>query len=178
MSELHESGPSEAGAAAAESERLDAEAQELTRHMARTCLGLRSRAVSRTITKLFDDELRAHGLRATQFVLVGAIQNLGPLTAAELSDCLAMGRSTLSRNLRPLVEAGWVEYRKGAGRAQSICICDAGRRLLIDAAEAWQRGQDKSQALLGEGAAEQLTVLGTRLMKEHSDKRNGDCEGS
>jgi DNA-binding MarR family transcriptional regulator len=156
---------------------LDARAQALTQHMARTCLGLRARAVSRTVTKLFDDELRAHGLRATQFVLVGAIQNLGPLTATELAQRLAMGRSTLSRNLRPLVEAGWVHYRKGRGRAQTVCIRDAGRRLLLDAGAAWERGQGKAEALLGESAAAQLTRLGTQLMEEHSrGQRGADSE--
>jgi hypothetical protein len=42
------------------------------------CLCLAARRASRTITREFDQALRTHGLRATQFTLLAALHLAGP----------------------------------------------------------------------------------------------------
>src|SRR5512141_1390313 len=93
-----------------------------------TCFALRK--VTRTVTRLYDQHLAAAGLKTTQFSLLRWIGH-APLAART-----NMERTTLTRNLKPLIDAGWVVLKPGAdARQRIVTITPAGRRV-ADAAVA------------------------------------------
>src|SRR4051812_31593413 len=73
-----------------------------------TCMCHKTRMAARAITRSYDDTLRPTGLRATQVSVLAAVGAQGALSIKSLADFLGMDRTTLTRNLRPLEERGYV----------------------------------------------------------------------
>src|SRR5260221_3794336 len=67
------------------------------------CVCFNLRWVTRAVTRFFDAELRRHGIRPTQTPILGALRAKDEWSMAELSEWLGMERTTLVRNLRPLL---------------------------------------------------------------------------
>jgi DNA-binding MarR family transcriptional regulator len=114
------------------------------------CACFNVRRVSRVITQFFDAEVRRHGLRPTQTPILGALMAKSGWGMAELSDWLGMERTTLVRNLRPLLRDGLVRT-SGAGRGGKVelAITRKGRAALAKLLPAWRSAQEKVVATLG-----------------------------
>jgi DNA-binding MarR family transcriptional regulator len=110
--------------------------------IAATCAGFNLRRASRAVTQHFDHALAPLGLRTTQFTLLGALALAGPVSTNELSQGLVVDRTTLTRNLSLLREAGLVERQRPAtGREIRFVLSDAGRETLARAVPVWQAAQ-------------------------------------
>ena len=72
------------------------------------CTCARLRRTARRLTRAYDRALRPSGLRLTQYSVLANVTRAGGLSITELAERLAMDRTTLTRNLRPLEAAGWV----------------------------------------------------------------------
>ena len=70
------------------------------------CLALRQAA--RVVTQLYDQHLAANGLRTTQYSILARLNRLGPMTINALAAELVMDRTTLGRNILPLMRDGLV----------------------------------------------------------------------
>ena len=91
-----------------------------------TCLNLRMAA--RRMTQVYNRAFRPIGLRATQFTLISAIEEEGPVSITVLADKLAMDRTTLTRDLKPLEREGLVKIRQGKDRRIRLLeLSDTGR---------------------------------------------------
>jgi len=112
--------------------------------IATTCACTTVRLASRAITHLYDTALAPSGLRVTQFiVLVGAFRGSG-MTLNRLAKALGMDRSTLPRNLRPLIRRRLVEVVPGPDRRQrTIRVTKAGERQLARTIPYWKRAQER-----------------------------------
>jgi DNA-binding MarR family transcriptional regulator len=138
-----------------------------------TCFSLRK--LSRTVTRLYDQHLAEAGLKTTQYSLLKNI-DVEPSPIAELAERLSMERTTLTRNLKPLIDAGWVELKAGTDSRQRIpTITKSGRETIKLAKQVWKRAQIELQQTLGEQAVRDLhaqldTALSrlTPLLEEHS----------
>jgi DNA-binding MarR family transcriptional regulator len=86
-----------------------------------TCFMVRS--LSRKISQLYDDTLAPSGLRGTQFSLLVQARNApeGPPTVSALAEQLHTDRTTMTRNLRTLQQAGFIDLVPGAD-ARSRCV--------------------------------------------------------
>jgi DNA-binding MarR family transcriptional regulator len=128
--------------------------------IARDCLGLRVRKLSRAITRVYDTALRPHGLTIAQLSVLSAIQNLEPVASKRLADGLSMEISTLSRNVALLEQEGWVTVsRAERGNGRVLRLTPAGTDKLDEAKPAWARAQHDATALLGDDGAALVTRL-------------------
>ena len=98
------------------------------------CISYRLRRAARMTAKKFDDALRPLGIRNTQFTLLAAVNEMGPISIGALSEALATDSTTLNRNLEILSRRAFVEdapMEDGAvkdGRVRAIDLaCDANR---------------------------------------------------
>lgn len=115
-----------------------------------TCFALRK--LSRTVSRFYDWHLGAAGLKTTQYSLLRSIA-FEPLPVAALAARLSIERTTLTRNLKPLIDAGWVVLEPGNDARQKIVvITPAGRKAIDAATQAWQRAQSALDAALGRRA--------------------------
>jgi DNA-binding MarR family transcriptional regulator len=122
-------------------------------------LGFRSRSLGRTVTRVYDEALRAHGITVAQYGVLAAIAVAGPLRPAELGRKLNLEKSTLSRNVRLMVEQRWVEVVTDAtGRLQQLTLTKEGRERLEKAFPAWERAQGEVRSLLGDELAQALSA--------------------
>ena len=113
------------------------------------CTCFQIRKLARTVTRLYDRHLAQAGLTTVQFSL---LQNIGraPLPLSELAARMSTERTTLTRNLRQLVEAGWVEMLPGSDSRQKIPqLTAAGRAQAKAARAAWRAAQDELERTLG-----------------------------
>src|SRR5262249_5007031 len=72
------------------------------------CMCHKTRMAARSVTRAYDDALRSTGLRATQIAVLAAVGASGALSIQALARSMAMDRTTLTRNLRPLEDRGLV----------------------------------------------------------------------
>lgn len=113
---------------------------DLTECAACACFAVRRAA--RIITQHYDRSLRPSGLRATQFTLLSMLALGGPLPLSRVADRLGMERTTLSRNLQPLLAQGLVTVRHGDDhRVRTITITAKGRRAALAALPHWRKAQ-------------------------------------
>ena len=112
-----------------------------------TCFKLRK--LTRTMSRLYDQHMAAVGLKTTQYsVLTNAAREALPV--AELAERLGTERTTLTRNLKPLIDARWVTLEAGAdSRQRIVTITPAGRAKVAEAYVAWRAAQDALEQLLG-----------------------------
>src|SRR3990167_5113442 len=84
------------------------------------CTNLKLRQLMRRVAQHYDNEVGKSGLKGTQYSLLSYVVKLGPIRAVDLAAEMKVSTSTLSRNLQPLVAAGWLvagEHPCGGGRA-------------------------------------------------------------
>lgn len=116
----------------------------------RFCTGANLRKASRVITQAFDGALQPVGLKSTQFTLLATLSKSGEQPLTQLAEVLVMDRTTLTRNLKPLLVKGLVEDRPGNDRrVRKIALTEAGRTALERAMPLWQAAQRRLVKSLG-----------------------------
>ena len=127
--------------------------------VAKECLAYHSRSLARTVTRLYDDAMRKHGLTVGQFNVLAAIGAAGPIRATSLGQHLNIEKSTLSRNLNLMHRQGWVkENGKRAGRVRELTLTASGKQVLEAAFSSWVAAQLKAKQVLSEELASALIV--------------------
>jgi DNA-binding MarR family transcriptional regulator len=107
------------------------------------------RQASRAVSRLYDDELRSIGLRTTQYTLLRVLARVGEVRQGDLSGMTSLDETTLTRNLRPLVRAGWIAIRSGDDRREKLLtLTKPGTAKLAEARPAWERAQIRLQRLV------------------------------
>src|SRR3954471_12272265 len=76
-----------------------------------TCLCLHAQRAARAVARRFDEALRPLGLTNGQFSLLMSLNRPEPATIGAVASLLAMDRTTLTANLKPLTRRGLVEVR-------------------------------------------------------------------
>jgi len=115
-----------------------------------TCFNLRK--ATRTVTQMYDEALKPAGLRATQMSVLAMIVGRGPLTMTGLADQLVMDRTTLTRNLKPLIAEGLVSTVAGPDKRQRLVqITDRGRQRFDETKPLWSEVQNRLADALGYG---------------------------
>jgi DNA-binding MarR family transcriptional regulator len=114
------------------------------------CTNLKLRQLTRRITQHYDTELAQAGLKTTQYSLLSHVLKLGPIRPGDLALAMKMDASTLTRNLKPLIAAGWVQLAEGVdGRSRLVTITDTGREKRQEAQRHWKAAQTSLNRLLG-----------------------------
>jgi DNA-binding MarR family transcriptional regulator len=117
------------------------------------CLCASVRRAARTLTSLYDEALRKHGMTITQFTILQALQLAGPVAQGQLGEILAIDSTTLTRSLRPLVKNGWIGRFPGTDRrAWSLSLAKQGKLAYETALPDWEATQRALRKKLGPGA--------------------------
>jgi len=114
------------------------------------CTNIKLRQLMRRIARHYDDEVGKTGLKGTQYSLLSYVLKLGPIAPGELARAMKIDASTLTRNLKPLIAAGWLSLDAGAdGRSRIVSITDAGRDKRQEAQRRWKVAQTGINQILG-----------------------------
>jgi DNA-binding MarR family transcriptional regulator len=126
-----------------------------------TCACNQLRRAARAMTQRYERALASSGLKATQLPILVGLSHSRPVPLTRLAEGLALDRTTLTRNLRVLEQAGLVTTVADAtdARVRLVALTDAGARLLADALVIWRElqvelerefGAPRLRALAGE----------------------------
>ncbi len=114
------------------------------------CTNFKLRQLLRRVGIHYDVEMAQCGLKTTQYSLLSHVLKLGPIRPGDLATAMKMDASTLTRNLRPLVDAGWVTLEAGAdARSRLVHITDTGREKRAEAQRHWKAAQLALNETLG-----------------------------
>jgi DNA-binding MarR family transcriptional regulator len=124
------------------------------------CLCNALREATRAVSRLYDEELRGVGLRTTQYSLLRRLSSAGEVRQRDLGGLTSLDETTLTRNLRPLIDASWVAIRPGEDRREKLVrLTDAGAAKLHEARPAWKRAQERLRSRLPKGTWSNLLDL-------------------
>jgi DNA-binding MarR family transcriptional regulator len=124
------------------------------------CTNFKLRQLARRVSQLYDAEVGKAGLKTTQYSLLSHVLRLGPIRPGELAAAMTMDASTLTRNLQPMVAAGWLELAPGDdGRSRSVRITPAGRDKRAEAQRYWKVAQESLNQQLGKDSVRALHAL-------------------
>jgi DNA-binding MarR family transcriptional regulator len=123
-----------------------------------TCLCLHVQQAARALARRFDDALRPAGLTSGQFSLLMSLNRPEPADMAQIAALLAMDRTTLTANLKPLERRGLIEVLQGDKdrRRRFLTLTDAGRSTLAIAMPIWLRTHQSIEARLGDSSPDRL----------------------
>jgi DNA-binding MarR family transcriptional regulator len=114
---------------------------EVTREVAGACICLHAQRAARALARRFDGALRPFDLTNGQFSLLMSLNRAAPPTIGSVADLLAMDRTTLTANLKPLARRGLVRaIVDGADRrVRRLELTAAGMQVLLAAVPVWRR---------------------------------------
>lgn len=129
-----------------------------TRQVRDTCLCLHLQRAARAVARRFDEALRPLGLTNGQFSLLMSLNRPEPPTIGSVATLLAMDRTTLTANLKPLERRGLIELGIDAAdrRLRRLSLTPAGRELLVAALPLWRSEHRAVDHLLAAADAERL----------------------
>jgi len=106
------------------------------------CYCTQFRRASNALTRVYDAALRPVGLRITQFSLLRSLARLGQATSTEVAAELSLDRTTISRNVKLLVEAGWVDVVDTQDkRERLLSLNKSGQKMIADALPYFRKAQ-------------------------------------
>lgn len=115
------------------------------------CVCTSLRMASRVVTRHYDRALAPTGLTTPRYSILSRTSREGPLALGELAARLAMDRTTLTRELAPLVDAGLLTAAPSPEdrRRRVVAVTRKGARLLERARPLWAAAQDDLAAQFG-----------------------------
>lgn len=114
---------------------------EATVHVRDHCLCLAAQRAARTLGRRFDEALRPAGLTSGQFSLLMSLNQPRPPSIGAVAGLLAMDRTTLTANLKPLERRELVTTTVDPDdrRGRRVSLTKAGRTVLRAALPIWRR---------------------------------------
>jgi DNA-binding MarR family transcriptional regulator len=133
-------------------------AREITHEVRDACLCLHTQRAARALARRFDAAFKPLGITHGQFSLLMALNRPEPPTLGRVADFLAMDRTTLTANLKPLERRRLVKVAVDPAdkRSRRLALTAAGHRLLIAATPIWKRAHAEAERGLAQGAAARL----------------------
>ena len=138
--------------------KADALPFEITPYVRDNCLCLHIQRAARALARQYDDALRPLDLTHGQFSLLMSLNRPGPARMSEVATLLALDRTTLTANLKPLQRRGLVTVTvdESDKRSRLMTLTAAGRALLVDAFPLWKRTRAASERHLTRAESDRL----------------------
>ncbi len=106
------------------------------------CTCYRVRKAARALTQFYDETLAKAGLTSTQMSVLTELARSPNLSVTLLGERLGMDRTTLSRIIKPMLRAGWIEDPLGADRrARNLLLSSSGEKVLTQAMSGWSSAE-------------------------------------
>lgn len=150
------------------------------------CHCLNTRRASRAVTQFYEKVLEPSGLKVTQYSLLWHLELVEPATIGELAKTMRIDRTTLNRNMKPLIDVGLITVNSvekiihGHGllykyvgqitvnsgehsRSKQVTLTEIGRTALATAEVLWGEAQASLKEYMGEVELDTLNKLHSKL---------------
>ena len=142
----------------------------VTHHIRDTCLCLHIQRAARAVGRRYDDALRPMRLTNGQFSLLMSLNRARAPSIGSVAALLAMDRTTLTANLKPLERRGLVKVAVDAAdrRSRLMSLTPAGRALLAAAIPLWKGAQTMNERFVSPSSCDRLRADLRALSKDIS----------
>jgi DNA-binding MarR family transcriptional regulator len=129
------------------------------------CLCLHVQRAARALARRFDEALRPFELSSGQFSLLMALNRPEPPRMGAVAELLAMDRTTLTANLKPLERRGLLKVTvdEADRRSRRLSLTAQGRARLAAAYPAWKRAHAAVEKLIAPSEPDRLRADLTKL---------------
>lgn len=113
---------------------------DTTLYVRDNCLCLHVQRAARALARRFDEALRPVGITNGQFSLLMSLNRPKPPRMGDVATLLAMDRTTLTANLKPLQRRGLLSVSPDPDdrRGRLLALEPAGKVLLVEAMPIWR----------------------------------------
>lgn len=127
---------------------------ETTLHVKDHCLCLAAQRAARALARRFDEAMRPLGLTSGQFSLLMSLNRPTPPSIGSVAELLAMDRTTLTANLKPLERRGLLTSGVDPAdrRGRRLSLTDEGRAVLAAATPIWIGSHAELDTIVADGA--------------------------
>jgi DNA-binding MarR family transcriptional regulator len=131
---------------------------ETTLHVRDHCLCLAAQRAARSLGRRFDEALKPVGITSGQFSLLMSLNRPEPPPMGAVASLLAMDRTTLTANLKPLERRGLIEILADTRdrRSRRVRLTEAGMATLDAALPIWIDTHAEIDERLGDAEASVL----------------------
>lgn len=125
----------------------------VTHEVRDSCLCLHLQRAARAVGRRFDEAFRPLGLTHGQYSLLISLNRPEPPRLGDVARLLAMDRTTLTANLKPLERRGLLTVAPDPGdkRSRRLALTPAGEALLVEAVPIWRQTHAEIDAAAATG---------------------------
>ncbi len=115
-----------------------------------SCINFNLRKAARAVTAIYDRNLASTGITSTQFSVLIALAYYPKHSMSALAQFLVMDRTTLTKNMKPLLRDKLIELTAGEDKRQRLLqLTKKGRTVLDKAFPLWTEAQQQVSEVLG-----------------------------
>lgn len=128
------------------------------------CNCMNIRRASRAVTQFYDDILKPSGVTIAQLSLLRHLETAETATISELAKMMRIDRTTLNRNMKPLIKDGFIGVKRGKdSRTRQIIMTGQGRDAAVRGWKLWEVAQASVKEYMGEEDLAKLVQLLSKL---------------
>ncbi len=133
--------------------------------IANDCIAFRVRILGRAVSAIYDQTMANVGMSISQVNIMVFVGKVGRVNPSLIGAKMAMEKSTVSRNLKGLIDDGLLEAELSDGdRIKSVGLTEEGRRRVETVLPDWRRAQSLVKKMLGPTGAGAMVDLGNQLL--------------
>ncbi len=122
------------------------------------------RRAANAVTDYYDAVLKDLGVSVSQFSLLLNLARMETANTSELAERVNLDRSTLVRNLKPLLERGLIlDFAREDARSHKFAVSETGQALLEKGIPQWEHAQETVKDYLSPEDTETLLRLLRKL---------------
>ncbi|MDR3601372.1 MAG: MarR family winged helix-turn-helix transcriptional regulator [Desulfosporosinus sp.] len=122
------------------------------------------RRASRAITHFYEKLLEPSGLKVTQYSLLRNLELVEPVSMSVLAKIMRIDRTTLNRNMKPLIISGLITANSGEDlRSKQVILTEAGKAALLNAWPLWDEAQASLEKYVGAAELDAFEKLLSKL---------------
>jgi len=144
----------------------------------RTCVNGKLRKLHRLINSAYMKNLKPFGLRGSMLsilFIIGKRPGVNQKTIADtlILDTLILDQSTMSRDLKKLIDNQWVIKKRGKdSRHKELKLTDEGIQLLENVTPVWKRMHHTVEEILGKHNIQQIDLITAAIRENLNEIKN------
>lgn len=139
----------------------------------RVCVNAKVRKLHRMLNTAYQSKINPFGLRGSMLSILFIIGKRKGVNQKTIADALVLDQSTMSRDLKKLMQKGWVSSTKGKdSRYSQLALTEDGQALLEEVTPVWEALQEKIAGILGANNIQQIDQLIASVKTNLTDIKN------
>ena len=120
------------------------------------CVSFNLRKCSHIVGRIYEREMHDAPVHGPLFGILIAVRKRGSVSITALAKDMGLDRTTLTRNLRPLEEQGFIRIAPLSANRKEVTLLEKGEVALERSLASWRNAQTKVLRELGEDRWERM----------------------